>query len=697
MTQYFVDPAGSDAAAGTSPAVAWQTLTHAGAASYSAGDSLLLKRGGKWRETLTFPSSGSNGSPITIGAYGTGADPIISAADVLSTTGWTLHTDTLATFLSDNFTRADSSGWGSAATGTDTDKSWDGGTVNFAISSNRGALTKDFGGMLTGVGDERSDDVDVFAEFSSVPATSDNGGDGVHFRVSASSGYAASYERSTGTVYLLDAYHGGAITTAPLADLGAAFKLRAWCQTVSGGNVRIRIRAWASAGSEPSTWSIDYLDSTLKYPSGSYSIAAYNTTGVSDSFARQFTVQSIVGTFASTYQKTLATDPGYVVIEDGALLTHVTSVALVEATPASFYWISNVLYVHATGGGSPASNGRVYEAATRAYCIDISAKSWVTVGAIVCEATTFNGNNAGIHIQNGSHDVIVDGATARFNNVWGIFAGAEGGTTPTNITFRNCLAYQNQGYGGIGGAANTLFLVEDCVSYGNGNPQDTGTSGPWHDHGFYLSSNAGVVRRCVSYGNLYGSGFSSGQGSTSITWSYNKSYGNQFDFFLHEGTAGDALYQFTGYASDVGLQIGVDSGIVTSPLAVKNCILSASATAGVRVGSGGSGVGAAFSSNDVHSLGADYSGVSSQTGVSGNFSSDPLFQDALSFDLTLSAASPCLDAGVVIAGIGQVFSGSAPDLGYVERPADQPGGGGYGHAMPESHFKRYRPAYAGRG
>jgi hypothetical protein len=88
MTDYFVDATGgSDAAAGTSEGTAWQTISKVNAASFSAGDSIAFKRGEEWRETLTPPSSGSSGSPITFTAYGSSALPIINGADVV--TGWT--------------------------------------------------------------------------------------------------------------------------------------------------------------------------------------------------------------------------------------------------------------------------------------------------------------------------------------------------------------------------------------------------------------------------------------------------------------------------------------------------------------------------------------------------------------------------------------------------------------------------------
>ena len=84
MAEYFVASAGSDASDGMSGP--WQTLSKVASSSFSAGDTIYLNRGDVWRESLVFPSSGSAGSVITIKPYGSGADPIICAADIA--TGW---------------------------------------------------------------------------------------------------------------------------------------------------------------------------------------------------------------------------------------------------------------------------------------------------------------------------------------------------------------------------------------------------------------------------------------------------------------------------------------------------------------------------------------------------------------------------------------------------------------------------------
>jgi len=99
MATYYADMTlGNDANAGTQ-ASPWQYAIgmsgYTGAGTLSAGDSMLLKGGEEWRDQETTPSSGSAGSPITFGAYGSGDDPIINGADdIIGVAGdWTEQGD----------------------------------------------------------------------------------------------------------------------------------------------------------------------------------------------------------------------------------------------------------------------------------------------------------------------------------------------------------------------------------------------------------------------------------------------------------------------------------------------------------------------------------------------------------------------------------------------------------------------------
>ena len=90
-TTYYVDSeSGNDGNYGTSESSPWKTMARVSNASFAPGSRILLKRGGVWREELNFPSSGIAGEPILVDAYGTGNAPVISGADLLPQTGWTV-------------------------------------------------------------------------------------------------------------------------------------------------------------------------------------------------------------------------------------------------------------------------------------------------------------------------------------------------------------------------------------------------------------------------------------------------------------------------------------------------------------------------------------------------------------------------------------------------------------------------------
>lgn len=83
--QYYVsNSTGSDTTGNGTQANPWQTLggsgNHVNAGTFQPGDTIYLKRGDAWNESLIPPSSGISGSPITFDAYGAGPAPVITAA-----------------------------------------------------------------------------------------------------------------------------------------------------------------------------------------------------------------------------------------------------------------------------------------------------------------------------------------------------------------------------------------------------------------------------------------------------------------------------------------------------------------------------------------------------------------------------------------------------------------------------------------
>ncbi|HWH63907.1 MAG TPA: hypothetical protein VNS50_11560, partial [Ginsengibacter sp.] len=87
-TTYYVSVAGNGTNNGTSISTTWNLdKLNSAFSRLSAGDNVLLKRDDIFYGTLTANKSGASGSPITIGAYGTGANPVITG--FTNVTAWT--------------------------------------------------------------------------------------------------------------------------------------------------------------------------------------------------------------------------------------------------------------------------------------------------------------------------------------------------------------------------------------------------------------------------------------------------------------------------------------------------------------------------------------------------------------------------------------------------------------------------------
>jgi hypothetical protein len=75
-TFYVSSVSGNDGSDGLSPQSAWRSLGKVNAAELRPGDKVLFQRDGSWRGTLV-PRSGREGAPVTYGAYGEGARPLL--------------------------------------------------------------------------------------------------------------------------------------------------------------------------------------------------------------------------------------------------------------------------------------------------------------------------------------------------------------------------------------------------------------------------------------------------------------------------------------------------------------------------------------------------------------------------------------------------------------------------------------------
>ena len=83
-TIYVDNLLGDDSASGISIESPWKTFAKANNAVLEPGDSILLRRSRVWEETLTIKYSGTKESPIYVGAYGEGDNPLIKCSTAFS-------------------------------------------------------------------------------------------------------------------------------------------------------------------------------------------------------------------------------------------------------------------------------------------------------------------------------------------------------------------------------------------------------------------------------------------------------------------------------------------------------------------------------------------------------------------------------------------------------------------------------------
>ena len=85
---YYISGSGSDGNDGLSTTSPWKTVAKVSSfKSFVAGDHILFNRGEIFYGGITINNSGTSGNPITFGAYGTGARPIITGLTTVSS--WT--------------------------------------------------------------------------------------------------------------------------------------------------------------------------------------------------------------------------------------------------------------------------------------------------------------------------------------------------------------------------------------------------------------------------------------------------------------------------------------------------------------------------------------------------------------------------------------------------------------------------------
>ena len=454
MSVFYVDfTTGDDSDTGLSEALAWKTVAKVNASTFSAGDSILFKKGEAWREQLTVPSAGGAGNAITIGAYGTGADPVILGSVAVST--WTNNsiTEILGNVLTESFN----------ATGYDTTSPAWSETVGAGSTVDEDSTT---------VADSAGGSSQIlkivkvspnWAAWTRITLAADNpitysqfyvyiGAEGLanSGRVSiaavrdstAKATWELALTQDSGGVvkWALSIYTNG--TTAesganPAAATGQWYKMEVkYDNTNSAWEWKVN-NVSAASGSLTGTKSAGIKDVRF----GSFAVDATANTYYIDALKISSTGYPVAGSTGNTWKATYAATPVAIWAVDPGGLPHWGVLKANDAACTNLYdWFSDGVNVYINSGGTtsgfdPDTLWNSVEVALRDKGIFAQSKANITVQDI---HTRFASQN-GIYLYRLCHNWIVQRCTSDYNFSHGI-AGITGGTTeaPNDVLVDAC-------------------------------------------------------------------------------------------------------------------------------------------------------------------------------------------------------------------------------------------------------------------
>ena len=701
---YYVDcNADGDAGAGTTTAanVAWKTIAKVNASSFSAGDSILFNKGCTWREQLTVPSSGSSGSPITFGAYGTGANPIISGSD----NGYTFAAlgsgteetggifasgleDEVADFTTD-FTSKTTNGTNtltvSTAAGTFNNGA-KGAKVTFDGTNYQAFATKtitDAGTVYSRVYFKLNAAFEFASTYKGVPLIAFYDGATrlgfvsvmctgtvtqfkVYAKIEAIGGSAADvYAGSAGEIVRDNWYY---VELMFKAGTGADGGIQVWLNGTSKGSVVNR---------NLTTYAVD----TVNFGPGAAGTGPpLNTSELYwDDAKIDLSAIGAATIYQNIWQTAETTEP-LVVWFNGTSGVKQSSIANLS-NANDWFWGSNVLSVKATSDPSATT-----EVAQRAQGINVNGKNYLTFNDLTIQHTGTGEVGAGgnIWLQGAWGNIIFNSITSTQTG-WhgmGVNGAPVGPLNINNCTFSYTDLSHNQGYGSgidvtLTEASSQIIIVQNSIFTKIGSWTGSG----YHDHGIYNKGMKSITRY-----NLFTDGgtetgaaikYSAAAPSTATDGCeayYNiitSDGGTQSWGILAEAGANHLTYNNVFYGVGTGIWMSTGS----SGMVVKNNIFHTTTYKFLRVGvttdfiSGNNvfynGPATPFTWGATGYSLADWKTNSSQDANS--LSSDPLFISATDFHL--QAGSPAINAGTNV-GLTSDYEGGAiygtPDIGAYE-------------------------------
>jgi hypothetical protein len=486
------DPAAFTCSGGS--ASAYKTIADINAFSALApGDSVLFRKGQTWREELDPPSSGSAGSPITFGAFGSGANPIISGANIFSS--WTQETESFGT----NFTTGATQpvGWwrfgNSGSLGTDSSSAGNTLAVNGAISQTTGPNSYVPNAAVLDSSSNQSFSLANSSLSAGFPGKTSAGQ--VSVKVGAwvkpgNSSYSdtvnvgCSYDLGLaggGNTPLFNvhdnSYAGHQIAGTTGTPTGAwSFVVGIWTQLtgaltlyVNGVNVTPATPATSAtmtvANGDPFELGAPANCNSLGYYDGAIAEPFVFSTALTQAQVQSIYNYGLAGAPFNTYYTSYSTAPNQV-FEDGTKLTLASSKSAM--TPGT-WWLDTVnsrIYIRTFQDASPS--GHTIEASQRSYGINVNGASYITVENLQADKASYSG----IMINGPYLDDVVSGNNVTNSGGSGIQVDAQNSTPDSGATIVNNTTSGN-GFDPVDiiGVSTTYYptqtLVQGNVSVGD--------------------------------------------------------------------------------------------------------------------------------------------------------------------------------------------------------------------------------------
>lgn len=191
-------------------------------------------------------------------------------------------------YVEDAATRADQSGWGTADGGDDSDLTWNGGTTNFSVVSNKLVIPTDFARFYNRIGDNHSPPFTLTFDVTDLSTGGQFGGiEAIILSTGSEQEYRIAFRRDNGSgntdlrIIMRDGSENVLASDDTLSDPGSDIEFKVEV-TESGGDLTIKVKVWAQGAGEPGSWTLEHTESPATYTTGGIGLAGANQTSGSD-------------------------------------------------------------------------------------------------------------------------------------------------------------------------------------------------------------------------------------------------------------------------------------------------------------------------------------------------------------------------------------------------------------------------------